>query len=122
MSGVGTLTVGRRSDCEIVLRDKLVSRVHARIIVGAESAAIEDLGSSNGIFVNSQRVKGLHRLYARDTIKIGEQVLEVLGFDDELSSYDEESTEMRRVSEMLPSYTEEDNIATRVTEPPPPKR
>jgi pSer/pThr/pTyr-binding forkhead associated (FHA) protein len=119
MSGVGTLTIGRRSDCEIVLRDKLVSRVHARIIVGAESAGIEDLGSSNGIFVNGQKIKGLHRLYAKDTIKIGEQVLEVLGFDDDISSYDEESTEMKRVSEMLPTYDHDDNVTTRVTEPPP---
>ncbi len=122
MSGVGTLTIGRRSDCEIVLRDKLVSRVHARIIVGAESAGIEDLGSSNGIFVNGQRVKGLHRLYAKDTIKIGEQTLEVLGFDDELTSYDEESTEMRRVSEMLPTYTEDDTVSTRIVTEHPPKR
>src|SRR5690606_29383001 len=109
----------RRSDCEIVLRDKLVSRVHARIIVGAETAGIEDLGSSNGLYDNRQNVKGLHRLYPKDPIKIGERLLAALAFADHNSTYDEESTEMRRVSEMLPTYNEDDNVTTRVTEPPP---
>ncbi len=115
------MTIGRRSDCEIVLRDKLVSRVHARIIVGAETAAIEDCGSANGVLVNGQRIRGLQRLQARDEVKIGEQVLEVLGFA-EGTPPDEDATEMRRLSELHPKYDEEASVTTRVTEPPPKTR
>ncbi|HEV8247345.1 MAG TPA: FHA domain-containing protein [Polyangiaceae bacterium] len=118
MSAVGTMTIGRRSDCEIVLRDKLVSRVHARIIVGAETAAVEDLRSANGVLVNGQRIHGLQRLQPRDEIKIGEQVLEVLGFAEGQPA-DEDATEMRRVVNLHPPYDEEQQVTTRVTEPPP---
>jgi pSer/pThr/pTyr-binding forkhead associated (FHA) protein len=76
--GSGTVTMGRRSTCDYVLNDSQVSREHARIIVGEQTFAIEDLGSANGVLVNGAPVTGLRRLNTGDTFQVGAQVFEVL--------------------------------------------
>lgn len=76
--GSGTVTLGRRSSCDYVLNDSQVSREHARIIVGEQTFAIEDLGSANGVLVNGEPVTGLRRLNTGDTFQVGAQVFEVL--------------------------------------------
>jgi pSer/pThr/pTyr-binding forkhead associated (FHA) protein len=80
--GPGTIKVGRHTSCELRLADVRVSRVHARIIIGDQTAAVEDLGSSNGVLVNSKRVEGLRRLSGGDKIQIGAQIIEVIGFSE----------------------------------------
>ena len=53
-----TMLVGRGKDCAIVLPDVSVSRIHAKITQDAGGCAtIEDLRSSNGTFVNDQRIE-----------------------------------------------------------------
>jgi ABC transport system ATP-binding/permease protein len=47
------LTVGRGEDADLVLADVLVSRRHARVTPSDTGAVVEDLGSRNGTFVNS---------------------------------------------------------------------
>lgn len=66
-------TLGRSPENEIVLADPLVSRQHARLVLG-EGLAIEDLGSLNGTFVNGERV-GRTTLAPNDAIVIGETKL-----------------------------------------------
>jgi hypothetical protein len=61
------IIVGRSSDLDMVLVEDMVSRKHARIACG-EQITIEDLGSTNGTFVNGERVK-------RTTLKEGDRVL-----------------------------------------------
>jgi serine/threonine protein kinase len=53
----GTALVGRTSDCDVVVRAADVSKQHCRITVGNAEVLVEDLGSSNGTFVNEQRIK-----------------------------------------------------------------
>lgn len=50
------LIVGRGAECHIVLRDSEASRQHARILLVASMAILEDLASLNGTFVNGKRV------------------------------------------------------------------
>src|SRR5690606_14931664 len=69
--GSGAVTLGRRSTCDYVLTDSQVSREHARIIVGDQTFAIEDLGSANGVQVNGEPVTGLRRLNTGDTFRVG---------------------------------------------------
>ncbi len=98
-----------------MLNDRQVSREHARIIVGAESAAVEDLGSSNGISVNGQRVKGLRRLQIGDQIKIGSQLVEVIGFT-EGAPVEDDATEIRN-GPLLQDWSDDDeNGKTKVSD------
>lgn len=53
----GTTVIGRHSDCDICLPSDEVSRKHAKILVTADGLYVEDMGSSNGTFVNGRRVR-----------------------------------------------------------------
>lgn len=53
------LSIGRGTDADLRINDPGVSRLHARIVVGAtpQQLRVEDLGSTNGIVVDGQRVR-----------------------------------------------------------------
>lgn len=76
--GSGTITLGRKASCDYVLNDTQVSREHARIIVGEQTFAVEDLGSANGVYVNDAKVHGLKRLNDGDVLRIGSQIFNIL--------------------------------------------
>ena len=65
------VTVGRAAHCDLQVLTHFVSREHARISLAGDTAVIEDLGSRNGIFVNSVRVER-QELRHGDLITIGE--------------------------------------------------
>ena len=54
------MTVGRSSQCEIVLDQDSVSRQHAKITVGPQKTAVKDLGSTNGSYVNDELVTEIY--------------------------------------------------------------
>ena len=69
-------TVGRATRADFVVDAALVSRLHCRVVAGVENIEVEDLSSTNGTFVNDQRVdKG--RLGAGDRLRIGRVELKV---------------------------------------------
>jgi RsiW-degrading membrane proteinase PrsW (M82 family) len=75
------VTIGRESDCQIILDNNRyggVSRHHAAVRPLAEIGTWEvcDLGSSNGTFVNGDRLQGCRKLLPGDRIVLGEQVIE----------------------------------------------
>lgn len=71
------LTIGRADKCHVVLDDTYVSQVHARIFTRGDSCLIEDLGSTNGTYLNRKRVAGATELQRGDRVKIGKTVLEL---------------------------------------------
>lgn len=71
------VVVGRSSDLDLVLADDMVSRKHARISVRGGDVTIQDLGSTNGIFVNGRKVKKA-RLREGDRILIGASILKLV--------------------------------------------
>lgn len=73
--GFKSVTIGRRRSCEIPLLDENVSRIHAEILYSDGVHQIEDRGSTNGIFVNGQRVLR-KKLMDGDLIKMGNSILE----------------------------------------------
>ncbi len=65
------VTVGRSASCRIVLDDTEVSRVHARFVVEDGELVVEDAQSTNGVFVNDQRIRGRKKLENGDRVVIG---------------------------------------------------
>jgi len=69
--GSGSLLIGRLPECDVLLSDTLVSRMHARISVQGDSVVVEDLHSTNGVYVNGMRVGHSTVLCEGDRILIG---------------------------------------------------
>jgi DNA-binding response OmpR family regulator len=64
------MLIGRGSECDIVLPERQVSRLHARVRREGEEYYIEDLDSKNGTYVNGQPLKGERQLHDGDDIQI----------------------------------------------------
>lgn len=73
----GTLQVGRAEACQIQLPDTYASSFHARIYNRDGSWYVEDLGSTNGTYVNQRRITAPAELRAGDRVKIGKTTLEL---------------------------------------------
>jgi hypothetical protein len=73
------VTVGRGGGCGIVLADDTyVSTVHARLFQRSGDSYVEDLGSTNGTYVNGKRVTTATRLRRGDRVQFGQTVTEVV--------------------------------------------
>lgn len=70
----GIITIGRDITNDIVINDPEVSRHHCRLTQGGGGYTIEDLGSTNGTFVNGQRLTGARPLSHGDMLGLGETV------------------------------------------------
>lgn len=71
------LTVGRAAGCTVTLDDNYVSQLHARVFRRDGALLVEDLGSTNGTYVNGQKLNGSVPLKRGDRVRIGGTVLEV---------------------------------------------
>jgi len=74
------ILIGRSSDLDMVLVEDMVSRKHARIAMQGEQIWIEDLGSTNGTFVNGEKIKRA-RLKEGDRVLIGTSILKLIAGD-----------------------------------------
>jgi hypothetical protein len=73
----GQLQIGRADACQIKLDDTYVSTFHARIFNRDGSWFVEDLGSTNGTYLNQRRVTSPVELRAGDRVKLGKTTLEL---------------------------------------------
>ena len=72
------LTIGRASGCQVALEgDKAVSQLHARLFRRDGRLYLEDLGSTNGTYLNAKKVSGPVALQRGDRLQVGRTVLEV---------------------------------------------
>jgi ABC transport system ATP-binding/permease protein len=69
-------TVGRGAIADLVLDVSLVSRIHCRLEAHHETLEVVDLESTNGVFVNGERVTRAH-LIPGDTLRVGRVELAV---------------------------------------------
>lgn len=65
------LTVGRTAENDICLPSKLVSRHHARLLIGPTGIIVEDAGSTNGCFVNGEQIRQ-HLMRDGDVLELGD--------------------------------------------------
>lgn len=77
----GNVTIGRNEDNSIILSEPFVSGHHGRVYVKNNTVYIEDLNSTNGIFINGEKLEGKTKLVAGDKITIGSAVFTVLRAD-----------------------------------------
>ena len=87
--GHGTFEIGRSSKSDLPIDQESISRHHARITFDGQCHTIEDLGSTNGTFVNektSQRTP----LKDGDTVKVGRSILKYMAGDNIEANYHEE--------------------------------
>jgi pSer/pThr/pTyr-binding forkhead associated (FHA) protein len=82
------VVIGRSSELDMVLVEDMVSRKHAKITVGGGKIVIEDLGSTNGTFVNGEKVKQA-RLKEGDRILIGTSILKLVQVGADAAALDD---------------------------------
>ncbi len=71
------LTIGRAAGCQISLDDTFMSQLHARVSPSDGGIVVEDLGSTNGTYINQQRVTAAVQANAGDRVQLGGIVLEL---------------------------------------------
>jgi predicted component of type VI protein secretion system len=108
------ISLGRDSTNEIPVNDAEVSRRHARLSFQGGKYVLEDMGSTNGTFVNGQRLTGPRVLKSGEVISLGEQIV----FVYEAVNTDPGATMVssRHVPEARPATP----VRPATTPPPPP--
>jgi pSer/pThr/pTyr-binding forkhead associated (FHA) protein len=66
------VSIGRSGEADVRIEDRFASQIHARIYARAGSYYVEDMNSTNGTFLNGDRVDGELQLADRDAIEIGD--------------------------------------------------
>ena len=104
--GGDQLTVGRDSTNDVVINDAEISRRHARLTFQGGKYILEDLGSTNGTFVNGQRLAGPRVLKAGEVVSFGEQIVlvyEASTFDPAATIASPRATAVPSVSRPIPA-------------------
>ena len=74
-----SVLIGRDTSCEVCLDDPLISKVHSRITVEEDKIfKIEDLGSTNGTFLNKKKLSKPTQIYYSDRIVLGGTIFRFL--------------------------------------------
>ncbi|OGQ88249.1 MAG: hypothetical protein A2289_22805 [Deltaproteobacteria bacterium RIFOXYA12_FULL_58_15] len=95
----GELLIGRASDLDLVLVEDMVSRKHAKLISNGGSISIMDLGSTNGTFVNGEKIRRSD-LKKDDRILIGTSILKVINATD-MTLDSQAASDKHSIKEML---------------------
>ncbi|HZR11255.1 MAG TPA: DUF4388 domain-containing protein [Myxococcales bacterium] len=77
LAQTGEVVIGRSSELDLVLVEDMVSRKHAKVTLGPVGVSIADLGSTNGTFVNGEKVRRAE-LKEGDRILIGTNILKLV--------------------------------------------
>ena len=79
------IVIGRSSELDMVLVEDMVSRKHAKIVTDEKAVTIEDLGSTNGTFVNGEKVR-VSEIKDGDRILIGTSIIKLVAIAGEANT------------------------------------
>ncbi len=71
------LTIGRAKSCDLVFEDSFISQEHVKITKNSKGLVVEDLGSTNGTFLNNQKLRGPKQAYLGDRVRLGNILMEL---------------------------------------------
>jgi pSer/pThr/pTyr-binding forkhead associated (FHA) protein len=77
------IVIGRSSDLDMVLVEDMVSRKHAKIVTDGKVVSIQDLGSTNGTFVNGEKIRNV-QLKDGDRILVGTSIIKLVAGSGEV--------------------------------------
>lgn len=117
----GVTTVGRGEGNDVRLADPMVSKVHARVVVG-ETIEIVDAGSSNGLVIGGGRIDHAV-LHPDDEVLLGESLVRITPLRPaEVTGADGVAVHFNRSPRVVPTFAERDVAAPAPPEPAPPGR
>lgn len=91
------IVIGRSSDLDMVLVEDMVSRRHAKITTSETEHFIEDAGSTNGTFVNGEKIVGRVKLHEGDRILVGTSIIKVVAAEGAVATPAEEGEAKKRL-------------------------
>jgi hypothetical protein len=71
------LVLGRSAEADVVLEDPYASDFHARLVFQAGEVRLQDLGSTNGTYINEERMAAPMSLRRGDRIRVGQTIMEL---------------------------------------------
>lgn len=71
------MTIGRAAGCQVTIDDTYASQLHARVFQRDGQVFVEDIGSTNGTYLNRKKVTGPMVLQRGDQLQIGNTILEL---------------------------------------------
>src|SRR3954470_18817710 len=83
------IIIGRSSDLDMVLVEDMVSRRHAKISSTEAEVYIQDMGSTNGTFVNGEKIAGRALLHEGDRILVGTSIIKVVAVEGNIATQTE---------------------------------
>ncbi len=89
------IIIGRSSDLDMVLVEDMVSRRHAKISSTEAEVYIQDMGSTNGTFVNGEKIAGRAQLHEGDRILVGTSIIKVVAVEGQLANQSEAEARRR---------------------------
>jgi hypothetical protein len=92
--------IGRGTQVDFRLRDRAVSRSHARVLREGATFTVVDLGGSNGVYLNGRRIRGAAPLAEGDVIELGQTLLR---FQAAIAECAEPAEPVKPVESPLPS-------------------
>src|SRR3569623_759372 len=83
------IIIGRSRDLDMVIVEDMVSRRHAKITSSEAEVFIQDMGSTNGTFVNGEKIAGKALLHEGDRILVGTSIIKVVAVEGSIAQQSE---------------------------------
>jgi pSer/pThr/pTyr-binding forkhead associated (FHA) protein len=99
------IVIGRSSDLDMVLVEDMVSRRHAKIVTNSSEITIQDLGSTNGTFVNGEKIVRA-RLNEGDRILVGTSIIKLVAVDPSTTHHHSEAEARQKLQQGARQHTQ----------------